>query len=567
MSDPAFQDKKETKKGYQHGNEAVKVSVKLLESLMSLAGELVLSRNQLLQGIHGADMKTIELSGQRIDIITSEIQDAIMRTRMQPVGSLFDKLIPIVKTLGQKYGRSVDLDTGGKDVEMDKTILETIYDPLRILAAKCIKNATTAPEAEKSLRDRMVLSAFHDTGQVNISMSYDGAGISDDDIPGDVTGPIEELSGIIEVDHRQGEFADIQIKLPLTLSIIPSQIISLGSEKYAIPQNNLSELLRIPAAEVKNKIEKIGDAEVVRLRGELLPLLNLPKILDIERSYIHPVNGNPLPEKRNNLADRRSKTYSTDGRPLTPESPINEQDLEKRNTDDRRQHHASGINIAVVLEGNYKYGLVADQFHDSEEIVVKPMGRHLKKYTAYAGATIMGDGKVAVILDILNLAQMAQLSTRAESSQMGKVIKGGTDTRIEKESVILFRHQDNEYFSAPLRHVQRIERILRSDIEHAGPMKIIQYRGGTLPLYELSQAIDVKSLPEKEQQEVVVFKIKDKEFGLMVTPPVDTINIDLSIDDTTLKQGGIIGSAVIAGHTTLFIDVPEMAGQLTKKDK
>lgn len=533
----------------QTNDTSVQVSLKHLDTLMSLAGELVLGRNQLLQGINNADMDTISISGQRIDLITSEIQDVIMRTRMQHVESLFEKL-------SQKFGARITIDSTEKDVELDRTILETMLEPLESLVELFI-NTGKALSQEKQ-EDSILLKAFQDAGQVNIVLSAEGRRISPDDIPDSVTDIIEGLGGVIEIDVMQNKGCDLFIKLPLTLAIIPSQMASIGDEKFAIPQTNLSELIRIPAAEMKEKIEKVGDAEVIRLRGELLPLLNLAQLLDIPRTYISPESGAVMPERRNNLADRRSRKYNSDGNVIQTEKPEEGLNLTERHQTDRRQQKSSAINIAVVSAGNYKYGLVVDRFHDSEEIVVKPVGRHLKENQAYAGATILGDGRVSLILDILNLAQMAGLSTVSESNQLSKKLQKTADEET-KESIVVFKNLETEYFAAPFKYVQRIERFSSADIESIGGRNVIQYRGGALPLYDMSQVINVETLPERELQEVIVFKVYDREFGLMVTPPVDILEIHLNVDSRSFEQKGIKGTMTINDHTTLVMDIMEVA--------
>ena len=202
--------------------------------------------------------------------------------------------------------------------------------------------------------------------------------------------------------------------------------------------------------------------------------------------------------------------------------------------------------------------MIVDQLYDSEEIVVKPVGRHLKKCSAYAGATIMGDGKVALILDISNLAQMVELSNVSEANQITKVAQAEADAAKDKAALLTFKNGETEHFAAPLNIVERIERIQTSTIEQIGNSKVVQYRGGALPLYELSQVADFKPLPAREQQEVIVFKVKDRELGLMVTPPVDALEVSLDIDEGTLKQAAISGSMIINEHTTFLVDVFEM---------
>lgn len=590
---------------------SLRVNVGLLDTLMNLAGELVLSRNQLLQGVNSSNVKATELSSQRIDMITSELQEAIMRTRMQPIANILNKFTRVVRDLSHQLGKSIDLEIEGKDVELDKTILESINDPLTHLVRNAVDHGIETPMEREQMgkkgTGKIVLKAFHDAGQVNLVISDDGRGLypakiassaiekglisesrvaemSDKQkielifLPGfstakevtDVSGRgvgmdvvvtnIEALGGIIELDSTPGQGTDIQIKLPLTLAIIPSQITSVGNERYAVPQVNLNELLRIPASQIKEKIEKVGDADVVRLRGELLPLLNLADMLGIQRTYVHPETGEEHEDRRTRLADRRSKVH------MPGEVSDSEDQTEpetKREKSDRRYRASSAINIAVVSAGAFKYGLVVDQLHDSEEIVVKPVGRHLKKCTAYAGATIMGDGKVALILDISNLAQMAELSAVAEASQNAvRAAEEEEAARADKVALLTFKNNDKEHFAAALSIVERIERIKTSDIEQIGGRKVVQYRGGSLPLYELSQVVNVEQLQEREQQEVIVFKVKDRELGLMVTPPVDAQEVVLNIDSSTLKQPAISGSMIINNHTTLLVDIFELVKTL-----
>lgn len=592
---------------------SLRVNVGLLDTLMNLAGELVLSRNQLLQGINSGNNKATELSSQRIDMITSELQEAIMRTRMQPIANILNKFTRVVRDLSQQLGKTIDLIIEGKEVELDKTILEAINDPLTHLVRNSVDHGIETPmereQMGKNGTGKIVLKAFHDAGQVNIVISDDGRGLEPNKIadsavnkglvtdqqisemndkqkmeliflPGfstakevtDVSGRgvgmdvvvtnIESLGGIIEIDSVAGEGTDIQIKLPLTLAIIPSQITSVGNERYAVPQVNLNELLRIPANQVKDKIEKVGDASVVRLRGELLPLLNLAEMLGIEKTYTDPSTGDEMPDRRENLADRRSKHHVVTEDGYIVEEAEDRSEFKERDQEDRRYRANSAMNIAVVSAGNFKYGLVVDQLHDSEEIVVKPVGRHLKKCTAYAGATIMGDGKVALILDISNLAQMAELAAVSEAGQQAKMAEEAAEAAKDKAAMLTFRNSDTEHFAAPLNIVERIERIPTNTIEAIGDSKVVQYRGGALPLYELSQVADFKPLEEKEYQEVIVFKVKDRELGLMVMPPIDALEVVLDVDETTLKQPAVSGSMIINGHTTLLVDIFEMVKEL-----
>jgi two-component system chemotaxis sensor kinase CheA len=369
---------------------------------------------------------------------------------------------------------------------------------------------------------------------------------------------LEKLGGIIDIDSRVGKGTSIKIKLPLTLAIIPSQIIATGNEKYAIPQVNLDELLRIPAGKIKEKVEKVGDAAVVRLRGTLLPLIRLSDVLGIERTFIDPETGEEKIDRRANIADRRSNDLFKGQ--VSYES-LEDDNQENRNKSDRRYHASSAINIAVVSAGTFRYGLIVDQLMDSEEIVVKPLGKHLKNCNGYAGATIMGDGKVALILDVASIAEMSHLSAASTSNKRiaeeSEKMEHSTDKLKDHASLLLFRNAEDEQLAVPLNLVQRIERIKASDIELVGGQRVVQYRGGSLPLHELGEVANVQPLPENEQVEVIVFQLTGREVGLMVNPPVDAVDVVLNIDAETLKQPGIMGSLIINKMTTLMVDVYE----------
>jgi len=595
---------------------SLRVSVSLLDLLMTLAGELVLSRNQLIQGLTSGNTRMLELSTQRVDMVTSELQEAIMKTRMQSIANVFNKFPRVVRDLARGLGKQVSILIEGKAVELDKTIIESISDPLTHLIRNAVDHGIEPPEERRKVgkdpTGRIKLNAFHEAGQVNIEVLDDGRGIEDEALaasavkagliskkqaglmsrkeklaliflPGfstakdvtDVSGRgvgmdvvktnLDRLGGVVDIESRPGRGTEIRIKLPLTLAIIPSQIISSGSERYAIPQVNLNELLRIPAAQIKDRIEKVGDAEIVRLRGTLLPLLNLSKVLGVKKTFTNPDDQGDYPERRENIADRRSPTTPFFNDDIDSETaPQNDNPDEKemipRETGERRISKSSALNIAVVSAGILKYGMIVDRLRDSEEIVVKPLGRHLKSCGGYAGATIMGDGKVALILDVAGLAQMADLTSLEGSDRIAEAVQESEKAKKEatnKTSLLLFRNGEDEQFAVPLGLVERIEKIKVSDIEDVGGKKVIQYRGGNLPLFSLNEVANVKPLPEIDELEIIVFTLSGKEVGLMVAPPVDSVDIAVDIDTVTLKQAGILGSSIINGYTTLMVDIFE----------
>jgi two-component system, chemotaxis family, sensor kinase CheA len=584
---------------------SLRVNVSLLDSLMNLAGELVLGRNQLLQAIASRDSRTTDAAGQRLDLITTELQEAIMLTRMQPIGSVFGKFPRVVRDLVQKMGKQVDLVLEGKEVELDKTIIEAINDPLTHLVRNSVDHGIEAPEDRrkqgKPPAGKVILRAYHEAGQVNIEIIDDGKGIdgnrvansainkglltqeraelmSDKEkiglifLPGlstaekvtDVSGRgvgmdvvktnLDKLGGVVDIDSDEGKGTTIRIKLPLTLAIIPSQIVTIGKERFAIPQVNMDELLRIPAAQVKERIEKVGDAEVVRLRGQLLPLLSLSDVLGITKAFIDPEDGSEKPERRKGVADRRSrKSPAFKGDDY--QEPDEDADDNRRTGSDRRYRSESSVNIVVVSAGVLKYGLVVDRLHDSEEIVVKPLGRHLMHCKGLAGATIMGDGRVALILDVMGLSHMAELTSVEGTDRAAEVAKAAWKTKGDTQSLLIFRNAVDEQFAVPLGLVQRIEKIKRSQIEEVGGKRVIQYRGGTLPLSAIEEVAQVKPLADQEDIIVIVFLVSNREAGLLATGPVDAMEVPVAFDETTLRQKGIMGSAIIAEQTTLLVDI------------
>ena len=598
---------------------SIRVHVSLLDSLMTLAGELVLSRNQLLQTIGSEDYRNAEAVGQRIDLITSELQEAIMLTRMQPIGNVFNKFPRVVRDLSKKLGKKIDLNIVGKDVELDKTIIEAINDPLTHLVRNSVDHGIEPPDERRNKGKQesgvVILKAFHEAGQVVIEISDDGKGIdgealaakavnkglitseqsqamSDKEkvnlifLPGfsmakqvtDVSGRgvgmdvvktnLDQLGGHVDIISEVGKGSTISIKLPLTLAIIPCQIIMTGGERYAIPQVNLEELLRIPASQVKERVERVGNAEVVRLRGNLLPLIRLADVIGVDRTYFDSETREFKPDRREQISDRRSQ-----------ESPLFNRDKptseEKRTSDyassasrtvlDRRYSADSALNIVVVSTGAMKYGLIVDKLQDSEEIVIKPLGRHLQQCKGYAGATIMGDGRIALILDVSNISRMAQLTSLDGSDRASEVAMAAEEAiraRKDKQALLIFRSSEDEQFGVPLNQVERIEKIKRSDVEDLGGKRVIKYRGGSLSLMCIDDVAMVNPIADNEDLLVIVFNIASRAVGLLAIGPVDALEIDADIDDMTLRQPGIMGSTIIDNHTTLLVNVFDLTQTL-----
>lgn len=595
---------------------SLRVHVSLLDSLMTLAGELVLSRNQLLQTIGSNDLRNAEAVGQRIDLITSELQEAIMLTRMQPIGNVFSKFPRVVRDLSKQLNKTIELTIVGNDVELDKTIIESINDPLTHLIRNSVDHGIEMPADRKLVgkpeKGIIILKAYHEAGQVVIQIRDDGKGLdgealaasainkglitaeqamimSDKEkvnlifLPGfsmakkvtDVSGRgvgmdvvktnLDKLGGQVEIVSEVGSGTTISIKLPLTLAIIPCQIITTSGERYAIPQVNLEELLRIPANQVKKRVERVGNAEVVRLRGNLLPLIRLADVIEAERTYWDQTETERKEDRRGSIADRRGKSSPnfqsiSEGRETEDKSTTGE-----RTTTDRRIAASSALNIVVVSTSSMKYGLIVDRLQDSEEIVIKPLGRHLQQCKGYAGATIMGDGRIALILDVTNLARMAHLTSIDGTDRANEVALAAAElmrSQKDKQALLIFRNSEHEQFAVPLNQVERIEKIKRSEIEDMGGKRVMQYRGGSLALITVDDIASVHPLADQDDLLVIVFNICAKPVGLLAIGPIDAIEITSEIDGTTLKQPGIMGSIIIDGHTTMLVDVFEIVQAL-----
>ncbi len=597
--------KKTATKPASAASETLRVSVSVLDQLMNRAGELVLARNQLLQSISSWDKQTVMVAGQRVDLVTSELQETIMLTRMQHVGTIFNKFPRVVRGLAMDLGKKIDLKLEGTEVELDKTIIEGLADPLTHLVRNSADHGVETPEErEKKGKPRMgniLLKAFYESGQVLIEIKDDGKGLdpekiakkaiskkmfSEDDIramsdkeklnlimlPGfstaeqvtDVSGRgvgmdvvktnLDQMGGQVELLSEVDKGTTIRIKLPLTLAIMPSLLIMSTNERYAIPQTNVAELLRIPASEVRNKIEKIGDADVLILRDELIPVLQLNNVLELNPTYYDFKTGTIREDRRGGIVDQRLQT-GIDGAP--PDVDIEEK--KEPGTNERRSKRESDVIIAILSEGTQKYGLIVDAVFDSVEIVVKPLGRHLKKNKVYAGATIMGDGHVALILDVRGMAEKARLKPLADIEHKPDVKED--EIRIDgatQQTLLIFHNGPDESCAVPLDQVLRVERILAGDIEMKGGKKVIQYREGTLTVYALEEVASVEMLEAREKLIVLIFKIAGREIGLLAVQPLDVVDQELILDDKTLRQPGIAGSTIIDGKTTLLVDIDEI---------
>jgi two-component system, chemotaxis family, sensor kinase CheA len=541
-------------------DSTIRVDVGLLDKLMNLVGELVLARNQILQFTGQSADSTFLATSQRLNLITTELQGSVMKTRMQPIGNVWDKLPRVVRDLSALCGKQVRIEMEGKETELDKTIIEAIKDPLTHIVRNSIDHGVETPEVRrtkgKQAEGCLKMRAYHEGGQVNIEITDDGGGIDCERVkqkalqrglitveqaarmgeheslhliflPGfstaekitNVSGRgvgmdvvktnIEKIGGTVDLHSRHGEGTTLKIKIPLTLAIIPALIVTSGGDRFAIPQVNLLELVRLESEQAEKQIELIRDTPVYRLRGQLLPLVHLNKIL-----------------------------VNPDAREVESES-------------------SGAVSIVVVRADHHPFGLVVDEINDTEEIVVKPLGKQLKGVACFAGATIMGDGRVALILDVLGLAQRAhvvgEVRDRALAEKSAQAHKMG-DSR---QSLLLFEAGQGSRMAIPLSLVARLEKIDANSVEHSGEQEVVQYRGQILPLVRVSKyvpSVREQVVDPDQPMQVVVYTEKDRSVGLVVGRICDIVQEAISVKRHA-HRSGIFGSVVIQNEVTDLLDV------------
>lgn len=548
------------------GDPQVRVAVRILDRLMSLAGELVLARNQLLQVVALHAHPALEPVAARVDQVASDLQEVVMQSRMQPIGNVFGKFNRIVRDLSAKLGKKCELRIEGSEVELDKTILEAIGDPLTHLVRNSLDHGVEAPETRRTRNKApygtLLLRACHQAGKVRISIVDDGAGIDADRVkrkavergvisaeqaaamnkqeavglifhPGfstadqvtDLSGRgvgmdvvktnIVRIGGSVDVETALGDGTSIHITLPLTLAIIPSLIVRSGGERFAVPQADIVELVRVKNDGERTGVETIKNAEMLRLRDELLPLVRLDSVFGA---------GDDAPADADGSSPRPAL---------------------------RRQE------IVVVENGPYRYGLIVDELRDPEEIVVKPLGRHLAACTCLAGATVLGDGEVALILDPAGIAVNAGLAKHVADESRTAAAAANRDD--DAQELLLFCNAPSERFAVPMAVVKRIERIDAGAVKRVGDREVRQYDDSTLPLLRLERHVTALPPVETARPYIIVFGVGDREVGLFAPDIFDIRRTSMDVDTHTFRQPGIVGSLVIDRQTVRLVDVYETA--------
>ncbi|MDP2227968.1 MAG: chemotaxis protein CheW [Moraxellaceae bacterium] len=541
----------------RHGvvaDSAIRVDVGLLDKLMNVVGELVLTRNQILQYAGNQADPALTSASQRLNLITTELQEGVMKTRMQPISTVWSAFPRLVRDLEVHTGKKVRLEREGGETELDRSLLQAIKDPLTHLLRNAIDHGLETPAARqkagKPETGLLLLRAFHESGYVIVDISDDGAGVDIDAVldraltrglirpeqaagmserdilqllflPGFSTAAqvtnlsgrgvgldvvrnnVERVGGSVDIQTRRGEGTSFKVKIPLTLAIIPALVTTCHDERYAIPQVNLLEIVRLDASERRQRIEAVHESRVFRLRGKLLPLVDFREVL---------------------LLPQRSDE--------------------------------SSVHILVLQADSRSFGLIVDTVRDTEEIVVKPLGRHFKNVPCFAGATIMGDGRVALILDAVAIAQRAHVLA---DTQQGSAWKQAQETveakNHDRHSLLLFRIGTQAQGAIPLSSVQRLEEFPATAIEYSCGAEVVQYRNIILPLLRVTRLLEGGHADVwKESLQVIVHASAEGLVGLVVDGIVDIVDTDATAFMSKRGNGIIKGSAVVQGRVTDLVD-------------
>jgi len=535
--------------GDKVANQSIRVNVDTLEHLMTMVSELVLTRNQLLEISRRNEDTEFKVPLQRLSNVTAELQEGVMKTRMQPIGNAWQKLPRIVRDLSGELGKQIELEMHGADTELDRQVLDLIKDPLTHMVRNSADHGLETP-AERAASGKpeqgtIRLSAYHEGGHIIICIADNGRGLNTEKIkakalanglvseaelekmseaqvhkfifaPGFSTAAavtsvsgrgvgmdvvrtnIDQIGGTIDIKSVAGEGTSVTIKIPLTLAIVSALIVEAGGDRFAIPQLSVVELVRA-RANSEHRIERIKDTAVLRLRNKLLPLMHLKKLLKID-----------------------------DGSSTDPENGF----------------------IVVTQVGSQTFGIVVDGVFHTEEIVVKPMSTKLRHIDMFSGNTILGDGAVIMIIDPNGIAKALGAAGGA-SHELGDESAGHHAGSSEQAtSLLVFRAGSTQPKAVPLGLVTRLEEIAADKIELSNGRYMVQYRDQLMPLVQM----DGVSVATSASQPILVFADDGRSMGLVVDEIIDIVEERLNIE-VAGSQAGILGSAVIKGQATEVIDV------------
>ena len=543
----AAAERNDEERGERLANHSIRVNVETLDHLMTTVSELVLTRNQLLEIVRRHEESDFKVPLQRLSNVTAELQEGVMKTRMQPIGNAWQKLPRVVRDLCAELDKDIDLEMRGADTELDRQVLELVKDPLTHLVRNCADHGIESPAgrlaAGKPEKGTIRLSAWHQGGHIIIEIVDNGRGLdiagikakavekglateaelaakSEAEICNFIFAPgfstaarvtsisgrgvgmdvvrnnIEQIGGTVDLKSAAGVGTTFTIKIPLTLAIVSALIVEAGGERFAIPQIAVLELVRA-GKNGEHRIERIKDAPVLRLRNKLLPLVRLNEVL------------------------RLGDCDVDDGF------------------------------VVVTQVGNQAFGAVVDGVFHTEEIVIKPMSSKLRHIPVFSGTTILGDGSVIMIIDPNGVAQALGRAGTAVQADMPDLESREQDSDTETVSLLLFRAGSHQPKAVPLSLVTRLEEIDCRKIEISDGRHLMQYRDQLMPLLRINTAT---SLKKEGAQPILVFSDQGRSMGLLVDEIIDIVDDRLDIELTSACPG-VLGYAVVKGAPTEIVDV------------
>ncbi len=536
------------------GNDrTLRVDVEVIDRLMDLAGEIVLARNQILRLAASTADSAYLAAAQRLNVITSELQERVMKTRMQPIGTVWSKFPRLVRDVAKMCNKQVRLEFSGGDTELDKSVVESIKDPLTHLIRNSVDHGIESAEVRaargKNPEGVIAMRAYAEGGQVIIEVIDDGGGIDADRVtrralergvitadeaarltpreamalifrPGFSTAEtvsqvsgrgvgmdvvktnLQKLGGVVDVDSELGSGTTVRLTIPLTLAIVPALIVTCGPSRYAIPQSSLVELVNIRPGDAEHRIERIHESIVFRLRGDIIPIIDLSRELEVESA---------------------------------------------------RPSDAS-INVVVLEVANGRFGVILDDISDTVEIVVKPLAAQLHSIALFAGATILGDGSIALILDMPELAHRAALREGAQTRRL-ETAAVAHDARTTVSAVVA-RLASGAQLAIPMDQITRLERIPRSRMEWGDGRRVVQYRGTLMWCMDLGDqlGLGLGDDDSRELADMIVVEAGQQPIGLIVEQVLDVVQIDLTTI-TPSARAGYLGAVVVFERVTDVVNL------------
>ncbi|SRR5579883_3342109 len=548
-------------------SSSIRVNVNLLDQVMNLVGELVLTRNQLIDFSAKFKDTAFVATCQQLDLITAQLQEGVMKTRLQPISTIWQKFPRVIRDLAIAFDKQVRVEMEGADIELDKSIIEAIKDPLTHLVRNCIAHGIELPAERtacgKPTIGRLFLKAFHEGGKVNIEISDDGSGLNPEKLKqraqqlgllnkvqaqtlnetetidliflpgfstteqvnslsgrgvgmGIVKSNIEKINGSLEILNQPGQGTTFKIKIPLTLTIIPVLIVTSGGDRYAIPQASIQELVRIEKEQTLNSIEIFYDVPVFRLRDHLVPLVYLNQVLQLQDNVT------------------TLETFS----------------------------------LVIVQADDCQFGLVVDTIEDIQDIVVKPLGKQLKALSSFAGATVLGNGTVALILDVVGLAKQANIRATQNQISSGGKDPNKQDHLGKRQMILLFQGPQAARMGIPLENAFRLEEIPSSAVEKVGEQYTFRFYNQIIPLIHLHTIFSNRLDNLENHRDYEVFETQTTDIlqiiivsphinlsvGLVVERILDIVEEPLTIQGIPTRPG-VLFSAVIQGQITEILDI------------